>query len=112
VDDRLSRIDLSRQPLGKALVALPVATPIPRCWRHSTLGANVIKNIAITHAPCVLAVRRFIRVIRQIEIAELMHLSVLHTAKAREIGFSQIIGDACITAIFDAVIDTARIELW
>ena len=78
------------QLFHQALVALPVATEIPRGARLGALHQNVEEHLAVAHAAVVFPVGGFIGVVVQVHDAELVYLSVLHAAEAREVAFSHI----------------------
>jgi hypothetical protein len=57
---------LRGQPLGAALIPLPVSAPVTAGRRLGALRRNVIKDRAVIHAAGILAVRRFIGIVVQI----------------------------------------------
>jgi hypothetical protein len=54
------------------------------------LGRNVMEDFAIVPAAGIFTVSRFVGVFCQIQITELVDLSILHPVETREIGFRQI----------------------
>lgn len=82
------------------LISLPVAAPVAACFCVSTFSGDVPEDCAIRPAPGVFPVRCFVGIVCQVQIPELMALAVLHLAKAKEEGFSLIVGDPGLAAIF------------
>lgn len=81
---------LSRQTFFLTLVPLPVAAPITIRQRAGTLGHDVSEYLAIRPTARVLAVGRFVGVVGEVQISELVDLVVLHTAKTGKVGFSEV----------------------
>lgn len=70
---------------------------------------DVPEDLAVAPAPGVLPVSRLVGVIRQIEITELVHLPVLHPAKAGEVGFGEVVGGAIVGPVFQLMIHPAGV---
>jgi len=102
---------LSGQPLGLALVPLPVPAPVTAGLGMSAFLGNVGEDRAIGPAAGVFPVRGFVGVVRQVQIAELVRLAVLHPAEAAEIRLSQIVGDPGLAPVLLAMIHAASVEL-
>lgn len=72
---------------------------------------DIHKDFTVGQAPRIFPVGGFIGVVRQVEVAELVHLPILHAAEARKEGFRQVVGCTIVSAVLYAVIHAAGIEL-
>ena len=70
-----------------------------------------MKHRAVGLPAHIFTVCRFVGIVCQVQIAELVALTVLHPAKAGEERFGLIVGSAVRSAVLDAVVHAARIEL-
>ena len=59
-------LGLRRQPLGSALVALPVPAPVPAGLGMGAFRGDVGKDFAVGHPARVFAVGRFVGIVRQV----------------------------------------------
>lgn len=72
---------------------------------------DVGEDSAVCPTARILAVGRFVGVVGEVQIPELVDLAVLHPAEAGEVGFGQVVGNALVAAILLCVVHAAGIEL-
>ena len=89
---------------------MPVAAPVAAGPGLGAFFGNVEEDDAVRFAPGVFAVGGFVGVIVQVADAELVHLAVLHAAKAGEVTFGEIVGGPIVGPVFLAVIDAPGVE--
>lgn len=102
---------LSRQPFLLPLVPLPVAAPVMMRPGPDAFLRDVHEDAAVSPAPGVLAVGRLVGVVGQIQVSELVDLTILHAPEPREVGLSQVVRGAVVGAILQAVIHAPGVEL-
>jgi len=80
----LSSASLANQRLDLLFITLPVSREITRHMAASAATHHVFENIAIRVPARIFTISRLIRVTIQIQVAELVDLTQLNTAEARE----------------------------
>ena len=71
---------------------------------------NIGEDSAIAPAACIFLIRRLVDVVRQVEVAKLVCLAVLHTSEPGEVGFGQVVDRTIVSAVLLGVIHAAGVE--